>query len=643
MVVATSAEHPIRPGNLGRHFVLWVLMPPFCVLLVVAVIGLWQLNNVLHRQAIDGLRRSATTTAAALEQQFSLRDTVLKQTGTELLIIKNEYRVNRTALDDNHNACRAYLLKNANPRQAPNGVCQPFLGGLDSTAGRLAALENEYARLGEALIGDQNQRINERLSAFKAFFPETLALVVLDDTKQPVSSALSGAFKGSIAPFQADAETALRHAIKSKLTTVSGFRLAVSAFPFGGGSALAAYDLQHENFIRQTWSNAPIDRTRSLALLLDSSGKPAYPLLKDSNQLTSRVHDLRHKAYVDIKLDGVDHTVVAARVTGSDWLAVVASPTAAVLATSRDAQLAGLVIIGLLMVGFLWVGTFFIQRTLRNIVKLAQAALIFGSGKLEHTIRLKHADGEFLQLADTMNLMAKRIAAAEQALDTKNKEFIAVASHELRSPLTAIVTNLSVFQDVHTKQLGAEAKQLIDEAFDGTVRLRDLVNDMLNVARLESGTPDFVTSAVPINTVIKDIVSKMSHVAADSKVKLEYNPAHAAKVVTDEQYLRVITTNFVSNAVKYNRPGGNVAISHIVQDDKLVTMIEDTGLGIPEAEKARIFEKFFRVRHADRKHVTGTGLGMYITKRYIEQMGGQVWFESQHGKGTKFYFSLPIA
>ena len=113
--------------------------------------------------------------------------------------------------------------------------------------------------------------------------------------------------------------------------------------------------------------------------------------------------------------------------------------------------------------------------------------------------------------------------------------------------------------------------------------------------------------------------------------------------MADEQYLRVIINNFVSNAIKYNRPGGKVVISHALKGDKLVTSIEDNGLGIPESQKAHIFEKFFRIQDASHKDIPGTGLGMYITKQYIEQMRGKVWFESTHGKGTIFYFSLPIA
>ncbi|HEX7259491.1 MAG TPA: HAMP domain-containing sensor histidine kinase [Candidatus Saccharimonadia bacterium] len=634
--------HKEHPSNLQRHFIMWVLLPPFGVFLALSILGLWQLEVMLHRQAIGDLQRASTATAANVNQQFSLHETVLKQMGTELFVIKNEYRTNRKNLEDNYNACRAYLLKYATPKLAPNGTCQPFLGGLGTT-GNLVALEDEHVRLVEKLIQNQNQRINERLAAFKEFFPETLALLITDGSKQTVSSALSGAFQGSTLHFQADAEAALSKPIRGKIAEVEGFKMAIFGFPIGDGSVIAAYDLQNKNFVRRTWSNAPVDKTRELVVLLDSSGKPAYPQLRDGKQFAGKINDLRHKPFVHIKLDNVDHTVVGTPIAGSDWMAVVASPTAAIHAASRDAQLAGLMLIGLFMIGFLWVGTFFIQRTLRNIINLALGAQIFGSGKLDHTITLKHGDGEFLQLADTMNGMARRIAAAEQAIDEKNKEFISIATHELRSPLTAMIINLSAFQEMHVKNLDDEARHYADEAYASTIRLRDLVNDMLSMARLESGNPEFTIDEVDIDGLVKNIVDMMSGVAAKSKVELSYQDKSVSKVMADEQYLRVILNNFVSNAIKYNRPGGKVVISHELKGDKLVTIVADSGLGIPDPQKAHIFEKFFRIRDTDRKDIPGTGLGMYITKQYIEQMHGEVWFESTHGKGTTFYFTLPVA
>ncbi len=632
-------------GNLHRRFVLRVLTPPFIALLILGILGLWQLDRVLKNQAIDNLQRSTQTGAATLEREFTLRSVVLTRTGSELFVIKNDYQASRKKLDENRDACQQYIRSKRTFQNSPGGVCEPFLAGFAKTgsSGLLTALEDEYVKAGEAIIESQNQRINERLSAFKQFFPETLALVIMDNNKQVVSSALSGVFKGSIAAFQTDAETALTRPLSGKVVSTEGFRLGVFAFPIAGGSVLAAYDIDNSQFIRQTWERVPIDRLRTLAVFLDANNTLVYPQLKDSKAFQNSGASLRSRPSNKITLEGTEYTAAGAVVGGSDWLMVVASPTAIVLAPLRDAQLAGVIAIALFMVGFTWVGSFFIQRTLKNIVSLVSGALVFGSGRLDYKISLDHADSEFVRLGETMNAMAERIARAEHELDEKNKEFISVATHEIRAPLSAIIGYLSMLQETYASNLDKQANTLVNQAYYGTVRLRDLVNDMLNVARLESGRAESVLTELDIKPVIQSVVDTMGVVAQISTVSLNYIDTDANYVLADEGRLRIIINNFVSNAIKYNRPGGKVTISHSVQNGQLVTVIADTGLGIPEDQKAHMFEKFFRVDHQDRKAITGTGLGMYVVKKYIEQMQGKLWFESLHGEGTKFYFSLPIA
>jgi signal transduction histidine kinase len=324
-------------------------------------------------------------------------------------------------------------------------------------------------------------------------------------------------------------------------------------------------------------------------------------------------------------------------------LVAVASPSAIVLSPLRDAQLVAVIIIGVLLLGFLWVGAFFIAKTLRSIIGLVAGAVMFSSGKLDYKIRLSNADREFVSLADTMNTMATRIAAAEKELDEKNKEFISIATHELRTPLTAILGNLSLVYEDMAAHLDDTVRPLVKQVYESTNRLRELVNDMLDVARLEGGRAEFVLTAVDIGALATDVIANLQVTAAEKLVSLSYDRQNAQSVTADESRVRIVLNNFVSNAIKYNRPNGTVSVAHQVKDGELVTMIKDTGLGIPEDQKAHMFEKFFRVKHEDRKDVVGTGLGMHITREYVIKMGGEVWFESVHGQGTTFYFSLPLA
>ena len=632
-------------SSLYSRFILRVLAPPFGILLLLSLVGLYILNGWLHTQAVDTLRRGASTTATTLQRELTLRETVLKQTGSELYLIKNEYNQGRTTLEKNRTACRAYIRQTGTYVGAPDGACDQFRAGLLGGI-NLASFDRTYRELGEALIKNHDQRINERLTAYKQFFPETMALLILNEHKSVVCSAYSGAFIEAVVSFKTDAEAAIKTTVYGKLVTISKLRLAVFAFKIPGGSVLAAYDIDDSHFLKQVRDSAPIDKNQALATILDKAGKPIYPKLRNNESFTQNAAALQSGREVKLPLDSIEHTVVSSPVgPNGEWQVAVASPTALVLAPVRDAVLTAAIIIGALLVVFLWVGTFFIRRTSGSIVALVDGAKRFGQGHLHHKIKLdRRSESELLELADTMNAMARHIAADEREIDEKNKEFTSIATHELRAPLTAIIGNLTLFREKNNVKLDDKMADKIEQAYSATTRLRDLVNDMLDVAHLESrGIAELPLGPTDIKVAVNDVLNAMSVLATNSDIEVTYNPAHASKVVADMQLLHIIMNNFISNAIKYSRPHDKVTISHKVDGKHLVTTVKDTGLGIPKDQQEHIFEKFFRVKLEDRTEITGTGLGMYIVKQYVEQMHGKVWFTSVHGKGTEFSFSLPIA
>lgn len=132
--------------------------------------------------------------------------------------------------------------------------------------------------------------------------------------------------------------------------------------------------------------------------------------------------------------------------------------------------------------------------------------------------------------------------------------------------------------------------------------------------------------------------------ATEKGITVNYQPPQTPiAVLADKTKLEIILTNFISNGIKYNRPQGSVTISQQLTDGAVQITIADTGLGIPAEQQAKMFQKFFRVEGSDRAGIAGTGLGMYITKQFIEGMGGKLWFESVHGQGTSFHFTVPLA
>lgn len=631
-----------KHNSLNHRFIAAVLVPPFVVLLVLGAVIIWQLNGFVRNQAVGELNRAAATTAAKLEREFALRQTVLKRTGEELFVIKSQYQTGLKDLESDRTACSSHLKQKKDFRTAPNNACEPFLAEFAASGATQAAVEDSYVKVGQKLSQTQKVQINERLTSYGQFFPETLVLLVTDKDGNIVSSALAEEFKGSAELFTKDTTDARTRAIEGKLISAHGFQLAVFAYPIASGSVLAAYDLSSDSFLRESWESTPIDRERALTVILDAKGKSAYPNLGIENEFESSNLDLRSKLFTTTIINDIAHIATGVQAESSNWLVVVAAPRTVVLSPVRDAQILAVLIIGTLLVGFLWVGTYFIQKTLQNIMRLVSGSLVFAAGQLDYKIKLDKGDEEFIALADTMNSMAERIASAEKLIDEKNKEFISVATHELRTPLTAIIGNLSMVYEDMADHLDDAVKPLVGQVYDSTIRLRDLVNDMLDVARMEGGRAEFNIAPLDPKAVVRNVVDMLQVTAREKGITLVYDEAGAETVLADESRLRIVLNNFVSNALKYNRPSGSVKVAHVLKQNKLVFSVADTGLGIPEDQKAHMFEKFFRVQGSDRTNIIGTGLGMYITKEYVVKMGGEVWFESVHGQGTTFYFSLPI-
>ena len=237
----------------------------------------------------------------------------------------------------------------------------------------------------------------------------------------------------------------------------------------------------------------------------------------------------------------------------------------------------------------------------------------------------------------------------EREVDRLKTEFVSVASHQLRTPLTAIRWYLEDLQSQEIGPLLSEQKASVDQAVASTGRMISLVNDLLNVSRLETGRLSLVPKPTDIAEVLRDVVQENAGIAAAKgcSIRLHLPDKTLPPIGVDPTLIRQVAANLVSNAVKYacpetGKPQVDVTLTKDGRHYYRIA-IKDNGMGIGAADKTRIFERFFRADNAVKKQAEGSGLGLYIAKLIIEESGGMISFDSEEGRGSTFWFLLPIA
>lgn len=228
-------------------------------------------------------------------------------------------------------------------------------------------------------------------------------------------------------------------------------------------------------------------------------------------------------------------------------------------------------------------------------------------------------------------------------LERMRQDFVANASHELKTPVTAIKAYTENLLDwaLHDDNVNAKFLHRIDEQAD---RLNQLVLDLLSLARLESGQEVYDHRPLPLCPVVGKCVESYRDRAAAKRLdlRLDLDPAgDQALVVADEEAIRQILDNLIDNALKYTPEGGSVLVSCRGSDDSVSVEVADTGIGIPRDELPRVFERFYRVDKARSRQLGGTGLGLSIVKHLVQSLGGQVDVNSRVGAGTRFTIQLP--
>ncbi len=228
-------------------------------------------------------------------------------------------------------------------------------------------------------------------------------------------------------------------------------------------------------------------------------------------------------------------------------------------------------------------------------------------------------------------------------MDRLKDEFVATVSHELRTPLTAIKGSLDLITKGFNLKLPEQAATMLDVTNRNVERLLTLINDILNVSKLESGEINFVIEKVEIKPFIKNITEMNQEYAKKYNTIFKcINCDNDVSVNVDRDRLEQVMSNLLSNAAKYSPENVPVEIFTAVNDGVIRVSVKDYGPGIPEDFQDTLFEKFTQSDSGDTRQVGGTGLGLNISKMIVEKLGGRIGFETTIGKETSFYFELPI-
>jgi signal transduction histidine kinase/DNA-binding response OmpR family regulator/HAMP domain-containing protein len=240
-----------------------------------------------------------------------------------------------------------------------------------------------------------------------------------------------------------------------------------------------------------------------------------------------------------------------------------------------------------------------------------------------------------------------RDVTAETLADRMKSEFVSTVSHELRTPLTGIKGYVDLMVNGKTGPLNTVQTEFLTMVQGSTVRLSALIDDLLDISRMEAGRMDIRAVSVDYLSLVQEAVHLMQREADERRVGLsvivqEEGQRVFPPVQGDADRITQVLVNLISNGIKYTPADGAVTIRVAYQDDFVTTQVIDTGIGITKQDQGRLFEKFFRADNSSTRETGGTGLGLAITKAILEKLGGSIWVESETSKGSTFSFTLPL-
>ncbi len=282
-------------------------------------------------------------------------------------------------------------------------------------------------------------------------------------------------------------------------------------------------------------------------------------------------------------------------------------------------------------------------RPLRRLLELTH---LVGEGKLNYRLKVSSLD-EVGELTQAFNVMVARLRAQqarERMMGQLKSEFISIAAHQLRTPLSATKWTFRMLIDGDMGAISEEQKQFLQRGYQTNEHMIGLINDLLDASRIEQGHFGYDFKPVDFAAYIRSFLGEYWHQAESHQITIVFQdlPAALPPINIDKSKMDLVLQNILDNAVKYSKAGGHITISMKMLEKYLEITIADHGVGIPQYQMERVFTKFFRGDNVVRMSTEGSGLGLFIVKNIVKNHGGDIHIESEENKGTKVIFTVPI-
>lgn len=309
----------------------------------------------------------------------------------------------------------------------------------------------------------------------------------------------------------------------------------------------------------------------------------------------------------------------------------------ALLPNAQELQSVGYLVLGNKKSGNLY------SRADQRLLEVVADELAITVQNALHFQEIKGFSATLQRKVDTATRELRRSNNKLKELDEAKDEFLSMASHQLRTPLTSVKGFISMVIDGDVGPISEQQRKVLEQAFESSQRMVFLIGDFLNVSRIKSGK--FVIDKIPFDIIklVHEEVNQLKDSAKARGLEFVYDPpAHMPEVLADRDKLRQVMMNFMDNALYYSPNGGKVTIRLYKDASGIVFKVTDTGIGVPKAEQEKLFTKFFRAENARQQRPDGTGIGLYMAKKVIVGHEGSLIFESVEGKGSTFGFRLPL-